>query len=199
MIPVSNIYCTQSHVYLTVLFLVCPSPWDCSCIFFGFVSSSIWIPVVFFCKGMINRHHTRPFRTTALQSSRDVSSNPSAPPPPPGGVLPGVGVGTMLRLERDAWSITCVAPPTKKMSFRRFFCTNLRLEGPLPVYFSCTTFRHRHSATTSATLLILKYTTRGWTRRCSNYSVAKLQQFSCALSTATLSLKFENVALQGWI
>ena len=77
------------------------------------------------------------------------------------------------------------------------FCTNLRQEAPLPVYFSCTTFRR--SATTSATLLIPKCTTRRWTLRCSNYSVAKRQQFSCALSTATLSLKFENVVPEGWI
>ena len=68
----------------------------------------------------------------------------------------------------------------KKMSFRLFFFTNLRLEAPLPVYFSCTTFRH--SATTSATLLIPKCTTRRWTLRCSNYSVAKRQQLPCALS-----------------
>ena len=76
----------------------------------------------------------------------------------------------------------------KKKSFRRFFGTNVRLEAPLPVYFSCTTFRH--SATTSATLLIRKCTNRRWTLRCSHYSVAKRQQFSCPLSTATLSLKF---------
>ena len=77
------------------------------------------------------------------------------------------------------------------------FCTNLRLEAPLPVYFSCTTFRR--SATTLATLLIPKCTTRRWTLRCSNYSVANRQQFSCRLSTATLSLKFENVVPDGWI
>ena len=29
--------------------------------------------------------------------------------------------------------------------------------------------------------------------------MAKRQQFSCALSTATLSLKFENVVPEGWI
>ena len=79
------------------------------------------------------------------------------------------------------------------------FCTNLRLEAPLPVYFSCTTFRR--SATTSDTLLISKCTTRRWTLRCSNYScsVAKRQQFPCALRTATSSLKFENVVPEGWI
>ena len=70
-------------------------------------------------------------------------------------------------------------------------------ESTSTCYFSCTTFRH--STTTSATLLILKCTTRRWTLRCSNYSVAKRQQFSCGLSTATLSLKFENVVPDGWI
>ena len=74
---------------------------------------------------------------------------------------------------------------------------NLRLEAPLPVFFSCTTFRY--SATTSATLWIPKCTTRRWTLRCSNYSVAKRQQFSYALCTATLSLKFENVVPEGSI
>ena len=41
--------------------------------------------------------------------------------------------------------------------------------------------------------------TRRWTRRCSNYSVAKPQQFSCALSPATSSLKLENVVPDGWV
>ena len=77
------------------------------------------------------------------------------------------------------------------------FCANVRLEASLPVYFSCTTFCR--SATTSITLLIPKCTTRRWTLRCSNYSVAKRQLFSCALITATLSLKFENVVLEGLI
>ena len=107
----------------------------------------------------------------------------------------------------------------KKTSFRRFFaqiydapppvlyhpqknvissifCTNLRLDSRLPVFFSCT---FRSSATTSTTLLIPKCTTRRWTLRCSNYSVAKRQQFSCPRSTATLSLKFENVVPVGWL
>ena len=78
------------------------------------------------------------------------------------------------------------------------FCTQsaTTIETPLPVYFSCTTFRR--SATTSATLLIPKCTTRRWSLRCSNYIVAKRQQFSCALSTATSSLNFENVVPEGW-
>ena len=57
------------------------------------------------------------------------------------------------------------------------------------MYFSCTTIRR--SVTTSATLLIPKCTTRRWTLRRSNHSVAKRQQFSCALSTATLSLSLK--------
>ena len=65
------------------------------------------------------------------------------------------------------------------------------------VYFSCTTFRR--SATTSTALLIPKCTTRRSSLRCSNYSVAKRQQFSCALSTATSSLKFENVVPEDWV
>ena len=55
------------------------------------------------------------------------------------------------------------------------FCTNLRLEAPLPLYFSSTNFRN--SAVTPATPLIRKCTTRRWTLRCSHYSVAKGQQF----------------------
>ena len=69
----------------------------------------------------------------------------------------------------DCWRPTthlCCTAHTKNV-ISPFFCTNLRLEAPLPVHFSCTTFRR--SATTSATLLILKCTTRRWTLRCSNY------------------------------
>ena len=65
------------------------------------------------------------------------------------------------------------------------------------VFFYNTTFRR--SATTSATLLIPKCTAWRWTLRCSNDSVAKRQHFSCAPSTAILSLKFENVVPEGWI
>ena len=65
------------------------------------------------------------------------------------------------------------------------------------VFFYNTTFRR--SATTSATRLFPKSTTRRWTLRWSNYSVAKRQQFSYTLSTATLSSEFENVVPVGWI
>ena len=58
--------------------------------------------------------------------------------------------------------------------------------------FSGTTFRN--SAITPA-----KCTTRRWTLSCSHHSVAKRQQFSCPLRTATLSLKCEYVVPEGWI
>ena len=89
---------------------------------------------------------------------------------------------------------TCVAPPTNKMSFRRFFA---QIYDWKHLYLCI--FLVRHPATTSATVLLPKCTTRRWTLRCSNYSVAERQQFSCALSAATLSLKFENVVQGGWI
>ena len=92
--------------------------------------------------------------------------------------------------------ITCVAPPTKKCHFR-FYAQIYDWKHLYLCIFLVPTFRR--SATTSATLLIPKCTTRRWTLGCSNCSVAKRQQFSCALSTATLSLKFENVVPEGWI
>ena len=55
-----------------------------------------------------------------------------------------------------------VASPTKKTILR----TNPQLETPLPLYFSCTTFR---IATTPATPSIHKCTTWRWTIRCSHY------------------------------
>ena len=76
----------------------------------------------------------------------------------------GVAFGFIVCFELSVAHLCCTAH--KKMSFRRFFAQNLRLEAPLPVSFFCTTFRH--SATTSATLLISKCTTRRWTLRCSN-------------------------------
>ena len=92
------------------------------------------------------------------------------------------------------------APVLHRPQKKRYFADSLHKSttgNTSTVYFSCTTLRR--CATTSATLLIPKCTTRRWTPRCSNYSVAKRQQFSCALSTATLSLKFENVVPEGWI
>ena len=52
---------------------------------------------------------------------------------------------------------------------------------------------------TPATPSIIKRATRRWTFRCPHYSVAKRQQFSCFLRTATLSLKFEKVIPEGCI
>ena len=103
-------------------------------------------------------------------------------------------IGHQMRMASGG---TPVLHRPQKYVISPIFCTNLRLEAPLPVYFSCTTFRR--SATTSATVLTPKCTTRRWTLRCSNDSVAKRQQLSCAVSTATLSLKFENVVPEGWI
>ena len=54
---------------------------------------------------------------------------------------------------------------------------------------------HRNSAITPALPLIRKSTTLRSTLWCSHYSVAKRQQFSCPLGTATLSLKLKNVVL----
>ena len=72
--------------------------------------------------------------------------------------------------------LTCVASPTNFL-FLPILGTNPRLEAPLPLYFSCTTFRH--SAKTPATPLIRKCTTRRWTLWCSLTTVhaAKRQQF----------------------
>ena len=67
--------------------------------------------------------------------------------------------------------VTCVAPPTKKMSFRRFFAQIYDWKHLYRCIFSFTAFCR--SVTTSATLLIPKCTTWRWTLRCSNYSVAK--------------------------
>ena len=85
----------------------------------------------------------------------------------------------------------------KKMTFRRFFAQIYDWKHLYLCIFLGTTFCR--SAATSATLLIPKCTTRRWTLRCSNYRVANRQQCSCARSTATLSLKFENVVPDGWI
>ena len=78
----------------------------------------------------------------------------------------------------------CLHRP-QKMSFRRFFA---RINDVKHLYLCI--FLVRHSVALPQLqlhFLIPKWTTRRWTLRCSNYSVAKRQQFSCALSTATLS------------
>ena len=91
---------------------------------------------------------------------------------------------------------TCVAPSTRKIPFRRFFA---QIYDWKHLYLCISLVRHSVSATSPATLFIRKCATRRWTLRCSHYSVTKRQQFSCALSTAALSRKFENVVPEGWI
>ena len=59
--------------------------------------------------------------------------------------------------------------------------------------------RRSITAITSASPRIQKSTTLRSTLWCSHYSVAKRQQFSCPLGTATLSLKLENVVPGRWI
>ena len=90
----------------------------------------------------------------------------------------------------------CAASPTLFL-FLSILGTNPRLESPIPPYFSCTTFRN--SATTPATPSIPNATTLPWTLWCSDYSVAKGQQFSCPRRTAIPSLMFEHVVPKGWI
>ena len=73
--------------------------------------------------------------------------------------------------------------PQNKWCFRRFLEQIHDWKHLyVPLYFSCTTFRN--SAIPLATSLIRKCATRRWTPRCSRYSVAKRQQFSCPLRTA---------------
>ena len=91
--------------------------------------------------------------------------------------------------------LCCIAH--KKKSEKPIFRTNPRLEAPLPPFFLRTTFRI--SAITPASPLIEKSTTLRSSLWCSHCSVAKRQQFSCPLGTATLSLKLENVVPGCWI
>ena len=85
-----------------------------------------------------------------------------------------------------------------KMFFRRFFCTNLRLEAPLLLcvllLYDIPSLCHNSSRTSGP-----KMQHPAMDSSCSHYSVAKRQQFPCRLRTATLSLKFPNVAPAGWI
>ena len=82
-------------------------------------------------------------------------------------------------------------------SFFCRICAEVDTWNHLHLYFFCV--RLRNSAITPASPLTQKSTTLRWILWWSHYSVAKRQQFSCALSTATLSLKFENVVPEGWI
>ena len=91
--------------------------------------------------------------------------------------------------------LCCIAH--KKKCEKPIFRTNPRLEAPLPPFFLRTTFRT--SVITPASPLIKKSTTLRSSLWCSHCSVAKRQQFSCPLGTATLSLKLENVVPGRWI
>ena len=102
-----------------------------------------------------------------------------------------------MKLSIKAVCHTCVASPTKKKSEKPIFRTNPRLEAPLPPFFFRRTYHI--SAITPASPLIEKSTTLRSSLWCSHCSVAKRQQFSCPLETATLSLKSENVVRGCWI
>ena len=91
--------------------------------------------------------------------------------------------------------LCCIAH--KKQSEKPISWTNPRQEAPLPPFFLRTTFRN--SVITPASCLIEMSTTLRSSLWCSHCSVAKRQQFSCPLGTATLSLKLENVVPGCWI
>ena len=88
------------------------------------------------------------------------------------------------------------SPPTKKSHFADFLHKSTTGSTSTCVFFlyDIASLCHNLSYTFDP-----KMHHPAWTLRCSNYSVAKRQQFSCVLSTATLSLKFENVVPEGWI
>ena len=91
--------------------------------------------------------------------------------------------------------LTCVAPPTQKMSFRRFFAQIYDWKHLYLCIFlyDIPSLCHNFSYTFDPKMHLPAM------NRCSNHGVAKRHQFSCALSTETLSLKFENVIPEGWI
>ena len=95
----------------------------------------------------------------------------------------------------DEVRLCCIAHKNKTK--KPILWTNILLEAPLPQYCSCTTIRN--SAITPDSPLIRTFTTLRSTLCCSHHSVAKRQQFSCLLGTATLSLKSENVVPGRWI
>ena len=109
-------------------------------------------------------------------------------------ILPWVGLALGWGVRRfhnnvHMFHLRCIAH--KKKSEDVIFRTNTRLESPLPPLFLRTTFRNfRHNSGDATPRSSL------W---CSHCSVAKRQQFSCPLGTATLSLKLENVVLGCWI
>ena len=95
----------------------------------------------------------------------------------------------------DEVRLCCIAHKNKTK--KPILWTNILLEAPLPQYCSCTTIRN--SAITPDSPLIRTFTTLRSTLCCSHHSVAKRQQFSWSLGSATLSLKLENVVPGRWI
>ena len=88
--------------------------------------------------------------------------------------------------EKDGLHLCCPAPPQKKCHFVVFLHKSTTGSTSTCVFFLyIPSLYHNFSYT-----LILK---------CPNYSVARRQQISCGLITATFSLKFENVVPEGWI
>ena len=82
----------------------------------------------------------------------------------------------------------------KKRMFRQFF---EQIHNWKHLFLCIFLVRHSViSAITPVTPLIRKCTTRRWTLRCFHHSVAKRQQFSYPLRTATLS-QFSNCGSRG--
>ena len=84
----------------------------------------------------------------------------------------------------------------KIMSFRRFFA---QIYDWKHLYLCIFLVRHSVALPQLQLHFCSQNAPRRWPSRCSNYSVAKRQQFSCALSTAALSMEFENVVPESWI
>ena len=93
----------------------------------------------------------------------------------------------------------CSTAHKKKRYFADFVHKSTTAGSTFTFVFFLYNTTSRHSAITPATPLFRKCTTQRWTLWCSHHSVAKRQQFSCRLKTATLSLKFPNVFPAGWI
>ena len=95
----------------------------------------------------------------------------------------------------------CVASPTKKEKEKKRFWNKSTTGSTLPLYISCisyvvrTTFRN--SAVSPATPIQKRTTRRSSLNVLFYHSVAKQQQHSCPLRSATLSLKFENMVQEG--
>ena len=94
------------------------------------------------------------------------------------------------------WTFHLCCTAHKKSHFADFFHKSTTGSTSTYIFFLCDIPLLCHN---SSYTFDPKCTTRRWTLRCSNYSVTKRQHFSCALRTATLSLKFENVVPEGWM